>query len=355
MGRLTLNMLLSFAQFEREVAGERIRDKIAASKRKGMWMGGYAPLGYEARDRSMIINEAEAETVRTVFRLYLELGNVRRVKEEADRLGLTTKVRRTEDGRMRGGRPLSRGHIYKLLGNPLYAGRIAHKGASHEGLHEPIIDAKTWEAVQAKLADNARDRRSGTHITEPSLLAGLLRDGCGNRLTPSHAIKNGARYRYYVSQATLQNRNSDMGAIIRMPAREIEELVCAGISSLLNDPKRLLEELGDSLSPCDQRRLVVTARELVERWPQQSIADRRRFLVRIVAGIVVTAREIRISLNRNALRYAPVSDEGSTQGPNADPGQAATRFAGDELLIVIPMQLKRCSGAMRLVITPGHP
>jgi DNA invertase Pin-like site-specific DNA recombinase len=161
MGRLTLNMLLSFAQFEREVTGERIRDKIAASKRKGMWMGGFVPLGYDAKDRSLVINEPEAETVRAVFRLYLEHGNVRRVKDEADRLGLATKVRKTENGRMRGGRPLSRGYIYKLLGNPLYAGRIAHKGEVYEGLHEAIIYAETWEAVQRKLAGNAHDRRSG--------------------------------------------------------------------------------------------------------------------------------------------------------------------------------------------------
>ena len=128
MGRLTLNMLLSFAQFEREVTGERIRDKIAASKKKGMWMGGFVPLGYEPDGRTLVINDAEAEIVRTVFRLYLEHGNVRRVKEEADRLGLTTKVRKSGGGRMWGGRPLSRGYIYKLLNNPLYIGRIAHKG-----------------------------------------------------------------------------------------------------------------------------------------------------------------------------------------------------------------------------------
>ncbi len=201
MGRLTLNMSLSFAQFEREVTGERIRDKIAASKRKGMWMGGFVPLGYDAKERSLVINEPEAETVRTIFRLYLEHGNVRRVKEEADRLDLATKVRKTENGRMRGDRPLSRGYIYKLLGNPLYAGQIAHKGEVYEGQHEAVIDAETWEAVQAKLARNAHDRRSGNGAAEPSLLAGLLHDQRSNRLSPSHAVKNGVRYRYYVSQA----------------------------------------------------------------------------------------------------------------------------------------------------------
>jgi DNA invertase Pin-like site-specific DNA recombinase len=172
MGRLTLNVLLSFAQFEREVTGERIRDKIAASTKKGMWMGGYVPLGYDARDRSLVVNAAEAGTVRTLFRLYLEHGCVRRVHETAKDLGLATKLRRTEDGRMGGGRPLSRGHIYQVLGNPLYAGRIAHKGEVYDGLHEAIVDRETWDAVQEQLARNRVDRRDGRTAREPSLLAG---------------------------------------------------------------------------------------------------------------------------------------------------------------------------------------
>ncbi len=262
MGRLTLNMLLSFAQFEREVTGERIRDKIATSKKKGMWMGGFVPLGYDAKERTLVINEAEAENVRCIFRLYLEHGKVSRVKEEADRLRLATKVRVVENGRMRGGRPLSRGYIYKLLGNPLYAGRIAHKGEVYEGQHAAIIDAETWDTVQAKLAGNAHDRRAGNGATEPSLLAGILHDERGNRLSPSHAVKNGTRYRYYVSQALLQNRDGDAGSIVRIPAREIEDLVAARITALLKDSGQVIDELGDSLSPRDQERLMVAARSV---------------------------------------------------------------------------------------------
>ena len=140
MGRLTLNVLLSFAQFEREVTGERIRDKIAASKKKGMWMGGIVPLGYDARDRSLAINPAEAETVRTLFRLYLELGTVRRLKEAADRLGLVTKQRQSSADRLVGGQAFTRGHLYQLLSNRTYAGEVVHKGVSYPGRHEAIID-----------------------------------------------------------------------------------------------------------------------------------------------------------------------------------------------------------------------
>jgi len=237
MGRLTLNMLLSFAQFEREVTGERIRDKIAASKQKGMWMGGFVPLGYEPDGRTLTINEAEAETVCTVFRLYLEHGNVQRVKEEADRRGLATKLRSGTDGRMRGGRPLSRGYIYKLLGNPLYVGRIAHKGTIHDGQHPAIIDEETWNAVQTKLAANTRDRSSVSRATKPSPLMGKLFDETGAPLTPSHAVKNGRRYRYYVSKRLIDGSataDEDRQGW-RLPAREIERVVGDAVNSFLAD------------------------------------------------------------------------------------------------------------------------
>src|SRR5690349_17285629 len=199
MGRLTLNVLLSFAQFEREVTGERILDKIAASKKKGMWMGGNVPLGYDASERTLVVNAAEAETVRCIFALYRELGCVRRAKQEADRLGLSTKRSTTAGGIERGGRPFSRGHLYHLLSNPIYIGEIAHKGQLYPGQHPALIDAYTWAAVRDQLGANARDHRRKARATEPSLLAGVLVDARGERLTASHAVKEGRRYRYYVS------------------------------------------------------------------------------------------------------------------------------------------------------------
>jgi DNA invertase Pin-like site-specific DNA recombinase len=242
MGRLTLNMLLSFAQFEREVTGERIRDKIAASKRKGMWMGGYVPLGYEASGRTLTIHEEEAETVRTVFGLYLELGTVRRVKEEVDRRGMTTKLRLGAGGRMRGGQPFSRGHLYHLLSNPLYVGRIAHNGETFEGQHPAIIDRETWDGVQKRLADNAVDRPARARVTEPSPLRGKLFDEDGVPLTPSHAVKAGRRYRYYVSRETVARPDDGAPAApgrLRLPAHEIERLVEDAVAALLRDTASL--------------------------------------------------------------------------------------------------------------------
>src|SRR5258705_4712702 len=198
MGRLTLNARLSFAQFEREVTGERIRDKIGASKKKGMWMGGNVPLGYDASERTLIVNPADAETVRRIFALYLELGCVRRVKEEADRLGLSTKRSTTANGTEHGGKSFSRGHLYNLLSNPIYIGEIAHKGQLYPGQHPALIDTQTWTAVRDQLATNARDHRQQAKAAEPSLLAGLLVDANWGRLTPSHAVQKIRRYLYYV-------------------------------------------------------------------------------------------------------------------------------------------------------------
>src|SRR5215468_8705802 len=171
MGRLTFNVLLSFAQFEREVTGERIRDKIAASKKKGLWMGGNPPLGYRVSDRALVIDPAEAETVRRISALYRELGCVRRVKDEADRLGLRTKRRTTANGAECGGAPFSRGHLYRLLSNPIYTGRIAHKGQLYPGQHPALIDDETCTSVRAPRAAAEGPHRRRPKGTSPSLLS----------------------------------------------------------------------------------------------------------------------------------------------------------------------------------------
>jgi hypothetical protein len=198
MGRLTLNILLSFAQFEREVTGERIRDKIAASKRRGMWMGGNLPLGYDVRHRKLVINPAEAETVRLIYRLYQELGCVRRLKEELDRRGIRSKVRVSDAGNRSGGCSFSRGALYTLLANPVYIGEIRHKSLRHSGQHEPILDRALWDDVQEQMRTQAPQRRTQQGRAPSSYLTGKLFDEAGERLTPSHAVKGGRRYRYYI-------------------------------------------------------------------------------------------------------------------------------------------------------------
>ena len=185
MGRLTLNVLLSFAQFEREVIGERIRDKIAASKKKGMWMGGVPPLGYRVQDHRLVIIDSEAELVRSISRRYSELGSVRLLKEELEARGIKSKSWTSASGRLIGGKPFSRGALYLMLRNRIYRGEVVHNGQSHPGEHKPIIDQPLWDAVQAQLAGNTAERNAGTRTRQPSLLAGMLFDRDGSARSKS--------------------------------------------------------------------------------------------------------------------------------------------------------------------------
>jgi DNA invertase Pin-like site-specific DNA recombinase len=233
MGRLTLNVLLSFAQFERELIGERVRDKIAASKRKGLWVGGPVPLGYAAVDKKIVVVAAEAAAVRTIFARYLELGSVRALAEDLDRRGIRSKPRRLSNGRTIGGGRFGVGALAHLLKNRFYIGEVVYRGEVHHGEHEPILDSALFEAVGAKLAAQARARRCRLRGL-PAILSGRLFDNRGNRMSPTHANKRGARYRYYVSQAVLQGKPPPPGLVSRVPAAEIEALVVAALRNHLN-------------------------------------------------------------------------------------------------------------------------
>lgn len=224
MGRLTLNVLLSFAQFEREVTAERIRDKIAASKKKGMWMGGPLPLGYDKSEAGLVINPDEARTVRSIFDAYLRLGCVRKLKAFADNNDLRTKRQVFRSGRESGGVLFSRGRLYHLLANPIYVGRVRHKSHTYPGQHDAILDDDTWNEVQRQLHRNRVNRKSRTNAANPSPLAGKLFDENGEPLVPSHSNKNGRRYRYYVSRHHCAESGSTKSGW-RLPATELERVI----------------------------------------------------------------------------------------------------------------------------------
>jgi site-specific DNA recombinase len=243
MGRLTLNILLSFAQFEREITGERIRDKIAASKRKGMWMGGNVPLGYEIKDRKLVINTDEAKTVTLIYRRYLELGSVRLLQEELSRQGVYSKVRTSEEGKRSGGGHFSRGALYTVLSNPVYVGEIRHKAVRHPGQHDPLMERGLWDEVQQHLRDHGARRRARSQKTEASLLVGKLFDEHGERLTPSHAVKNGKRYRYYISRSLVTGKAKTKEGAWRLPASEIEELIARELTRFLTDDGAVADAL----------------------------------------------------------------------------------------------------------------
>ncbi|MDO8423327.1 MAG: recombinase family protein [Parvibaculum sp.] len=231
MGRLTLNVLLSFAQFEREVTGERIRDKISASKKKGIWVGGVVPLGYRVEDKRLLIDEAEAETVRMIFERYLALGSMLPLLAELHDRGVRTRRRALATGQTIGGIPFTKGPLAHLLKNRTYIGEINHKGTSYPGEHQPIIDPALFEAVQAMLAKNLQVHRA-TRSASEALLLGLLVDDRGNTMTPSYSNKGGVRYRYYVSRALTEGRQKNAGSVARVSAPEIETLVSNALQSL---------------------------------------------------------------------------------------------------------------------------
>jgi DNA invertase Pin-like site-specific DNA recombinase len=224
MGRLTLNVLLSFAQFEREVIGERVRDKVAASKRKGLWMGGPVPLGYINQDKKLVIVPDEAESVRWIFERYLELGAIGPLLRELDRVGIRTKPRRYANGRVVGGGRFRVGGLNHLLRNRCYIGEVAHRGQIHSADHEPIVDRSLFDAVQVELAANRVVKKLKIR-SSPYLLTGLIFDSAGNRMSPSNTVKKGIRYRYYVSQAVVQCRKGEAGVVARVPAPDVEALV----------------------------------------------------------------------------------------------------------------------------------
>jgi DNA invertase Pin-like site-specific DNA recombinase len=304
MGRLTLNVLLSFAQFEREVTAERIRDKIAASKKKGMWMGGVVPLGYDVVDRKLIRNEAEAETVRTLFQLYLELGTVKKLVEETGRLLLVTKRRTLADGRRTGGRPFTCGHLYQLLTNPIYIGEIRHKDAIYLGQHDAIVDRETFEAVRRLLRGNATERYSTTNAKAPSLLAGLVYDETGDRLCPTHANKQGRRYRYYISKRLMHRTGSPEDGW-RLPAKELDCAVVQTVSDFLKDELRLIDALDlTSCAPNQLRAILRRAAVLAGDLNDSPNNDQRRHLHQLLHRVTLHRDSIQIALCRAGLGAA---------------------------------------------------
>ena len=349
MGRLTLNVLLSFAQFEREVTGERIRDKFAASKKRGMWMGGNIPLGYDLKDRKLVINRKEAETVTTIFRLYVDLGAVRKVKAEIDRLKLRTKLHTSESGITRGGLPFRIGHLYTILRNHVYRGEIKHKGEVHAGDHEPVIDQALWDKAQAQLASNIAIRRSGKSSKDPSLLAGLLFDGKGNRMTPSHTVKNGKRYRYYISNhliaGTNKSRETKSGEGLRIAAQEIEGHVVTAIATFLADAQNVVAELfPDDAAPDVTKAALHQARLLGESLRVESTPNRYELIRSLILRIGIDDVSICVDLRRAAL----LAKLGL-------PTDAAARDSDTPLQLTMPAELRRLGKEKRLIVAAHAP
>ena len=324
MGRLTLNVLLSFAQFEREVTGERIRDKIAASKKKGMWMGGPVPLGYDVQDRKLVVNESEAETVRHVLQRYLALGSVKALVTELAAEGRVTKVQLRSSGTHRGGIAFARGTLFHLLKNRIYRGEIVHKGVSHRGEHAAIVPDDLWDAVQRRLADLAHARRLGSGAEHPSLLVGLLRDSEGRPMSPSHAVKGPKRYRYYVTHeahVTPDHRAQ------RIAAHDVEQIVVARLASYLGDPAARTSEQPDTNAAITSRMIDETAASLNALANGTSV-EQRAVVLDLVEAITLHDERVDIKLRPRAVNTENTTHILSTP--------VARKRRGHEIRLIVP-------------------
>ena len=282
MGRLTLNVLLSFAQFEREVTSERIRDKVAASKRKGMWMGGPVPIGYRLADRRLFIAQEEAGVVRSIFERYVVLRSISLLADELAARGVRTKIRAYANGRTVGGIPFTMGPLAALLKNPVYLGKVAHAGSLHDGEHEAIISQQLWDEVQHTLATNRRERREGRNARHPSLLTGMITDPEGRTMSPTFSTRGGQRHHYYVTR--IQPGEDRKGAW-RLPARDIDRAVLTSFATWLAG-------LDSEMDP--QARS-----EIRSSVPLMSVPEQRTLLLKHEAKVLIGNDQLILSFTAN--------------------------------------------------------
>ncbi len=335
MGRLTLNVLLSFAQIEREVIGERIRDKVAASQRKGIWMGGTLPLGYDVRERKLIVNHDEAEIVRVIFERYLELGNVRLVASDLRKRGIVSSARVSKKGTARGGKEFSRGALYHLLCNPIYVGEIPHKNDRFPGQHDAIVSRRLWDCVQQRLRDRRMRGGEGRKAEAPSSpLAGKLVDESGEPLYVQGAAKGNWRYRYYVSKGLVRGDSDTPEKGWRISAPEIEQRVVAAAQAARSDQPAIalaLEASGDD--PNGLRTVLKSAHTWSERLASRN--ESAAALGELIERVQLSRESLHLSLK------LPL--------PLTEPSDVASP-ANLLLSRLVPMQMKRRGVEMRIVL-----
>ena len=330
MGRLTLNVLLSFAQFEREVTGERIRDKIAASKQKGMWMGGNAPIGYVGHERSLLIHEPHAAIVRHIYQRYLQLNSIRALKMDLDSSAVHSAQRVHSGGREYGGVPFSRGNLQRILSNPVYLGKITHFDKVYDGQHAAIITNSIWEEVQHRLLNNKQSYKTRPMSPSDSLLTGILYDNEGQRLSPSHSQKQSRRYRYYLSHKLINESRATASNGIRIPAEELEKVVINQVCSWLTNSDAIINALNPE-SHQVQNLMIDTQRIATD---LQNKAGQYDLLRKVIDHIVISHDHLSIWMKASALWLE-------------------TDTVNQLIEIKNNVQLKRCGYAIRLILING--
>lgn len=343
MGRLTLNVLLSFAQFEREVTGERIRDKIAASKKKGMWMGGVVPLGFDVVDRKLVINADEAERIRHIYRRYLALGSVGALASELERDNIRSKKRIYSDGRSGGDQTLGKGALAHLLQNRIFLGEITHKGASYEGEHDAIVEASLWNDVQTMLNANRNNHKYQSRADQPSPLAGMLSDGDGRAMTPSHAKRGNKRYRYYITRPDGTDGKS-LADTWRVPAGEIEPVIKARLITWFKDEAGIIRELVPIIDNKPLQTIISDCGAIAGRIKTATPAKLRELLLAIRLVVNLSDKAITMRFSRGKLtRYLYPDLQIKNQSENHIENHI------EDISILIPMLIARRGQELRLI------
>jgi len=295
MGRLTLNILLSFAQFEREVIGERIRDKFAASRKRGMWMGGFVPMGYDVKDRKLVVNEAEAATVRMIFERFAALGSA----------STLARALQAEDVRNKRGKRIDKGFIYKLINNRVYLGEAVHKGTSYPGEHDAIITTELWDRVHAILKESPRSRGAKNRNSSEALLKGIIFTDTGAAMTPTHTRKGDRLYHYYTSMDLIRSRDTGSTAgVMRLPAAMVEGAVIGEIRRMIGAPEiaaRLIESHRRDGALTDERVIIAALRQFNDLWDALFPAEQTRIVRLLVDRVTVGPTGMAVDLRNNGI------------------------------------------------------
>ncbi|MEG3637617.1 recombinase family protein [Magnetococcus sp. PR-3] len=302
MGRLTLNMLLSFAQYEREVTAERIRDKYAASRKRGIWMGGHPPLGYDEKERKLAVNPKEAGQVRQIFKRFTQIGSATLLIKELTEKGIVSKIRQLSDGRIKGGKPIDKGTLYKILNNRVYLGEVAFRGEVYPGEHAPIIEQDLWDKVQSILKKNKRSRSNNSRNQSPAPLKGIIRCGhCNRAMRPTHTRKNGVQYRYYLCMTASKNSHADC-PLASVSAPQVDEGVFKRVRQIIQTPEiitRVWRQAAHTDPDIQEQDVTMALKKINPIWDELFPIEQNRLLSLLVENVILTttSMEVRVRVD----------------------------------------------------------
>ena len=351
MGRLMLNVLLSFAQYERELTGERIRDKFSASCQKGMWMGGFIPIGYDLKDRRLIINESEAKIIRTLFGHFVETGSIAKTFRELNNLGFRTKTWTSSTGTSYQGNRFNKSNVRNILTNELYIGKINHKGNIYDGLHSAIIDEKTWQEAQDLLTNKKFEISKPTiKVSEVPLLRGIMSCGiCGNKMTPTFTKKGNRKYRYYICQAKLKGSNEEC-QVGRIPAKETEELVVNQILNILQKPEIISQTINNKDADINENQIIESFKKINQVWNKLFVTERARITHLLIRDLVIKPDGISINIFRQGLGSLNSEIFGVEEN-----SEITQRIIDKETLqIFVPIVIKKRNGVALMILPNGE-